>query len=315
MDKSRKRNKSKNIKLIDIILIILPLTLMLPNIYLLKNNTTIQLSNNELKKETNNIKEKLNNISKENKELEEKISVLNNLDASIEEAKQNYFNTLKILEEKISNKETDYKLAYITFDDGPYYSTYEFLKVLDEADIFATFFTTNVNQETCYDNSSQNCHLLYNEYLKYGHTIANHTYTHSIHYGLYTSGDSFINAIKKQEEHVKNLTGYTTNIARFPGGTGTANAYHVKDASIEKLKEIGYGWVDWTAQDGDGGYVPNTEVAWSNFTKSIDEDIEVVLFHDYSRITIAILPDAIKYLKDNNYILAPLFYESKMVNK
>ena len=45
------------------------------------------------------------------------------------------------------------------------------------------------------------------------------------------------------------------------------------------------------------------------------ENIEVILFHDYSYITYSILPDVIKYLEDNNYIILPLFYESIMVNK
>ena len=67
--------------------------------------------------------------------------------------------------------------------------------------------------------------------------------------------------------------------------------------------------------NGDGGYVPNAYVAFENFKSSINENIEVVLFHDYSYVTLAMLPDAIKYLKDNNYVLLPLFYESKMVNK
>ena len=63
------------------------------------------------------------------------------------------------------------------------------------------------------------------------------------------------------------------------------------------------------------GYLPNKDVAWNNFTNSINQNIEVVLFHDYNKITLSILPDAIKYLKDNNYILLPLFYESNMINK
>ena len=67
--------------------------------------------------------------------------------------------------------------------------------------------------------------------------------------------------------------------------------------------------------DGDGGYVSNATVAFENFKNTINENIEIVLFHDYSYVTLAMLPDAIKYLKDNNYVLLPLFYESKMVNK
>ena len=52
-----------------------------------------------------------------------------------------------------------------------------------------------------------------------------------------------------------------------------------------------------------------------NLKNTINEDIEVILFHDYSNITLSTLPEVIEYLRDNNYVLLPLFYESKMVNK
>ena len=82
-----------------------------------------------------------------------------------------------------------------------------------------------------------------------------------------------------------------------------------------KLREMGYGWVDWTAQDGDGGSLTDYNVGWKNLTGSINENIEVILFHDYSGVTISLLGNAIKYLEDRNYILLPLFYESVKVNK
>ena len=217
------------------------------------------------------------------------------------------------LENKIIKKETDYKIAYLTFDDGPYYSTNDFLKVLKENDVKATFFTIGLNKERCYDNQLKECHSLYKKIVLDGHTIANHTYSHQIFNGLYSSSTSFINQVVKQEEFIKEKTGVITNIVRFPGGASTAG--NLKNDIIKGLREKKYGWVDWSAQDGDGGYLPNKDVAWNNFTNSINQNIEVVLFHDYNKITLSILPDAIKYLKDNNYILLPLFYESNMINK
>lgn len=318
MAKPRKRTKRKNesvISLIDILLISLPIILIISSIFFIRENKNLEKKNEILQKNYNTLNTELNTAKENNTAYVKKIDLYNNIDKYIEEAKNNYFNTLKLFEEKISNKEIPYKLAYLTFDDGPYYSTYNFLKVLDEQDAFATFFTTNVNGSSCYDNHNENCHNLYKEYLKYGHTIANHTYTHSIFNGLYSSTNSFINAVTKQEEHIKNLTGYTTNIVRFPGGSSSANYYGIKNSVIEKLREKKYGWVDWTAQDGDGGYVPDTNTAWSNLKGSLGEDFEVILFHDYSKITLSILPDTIKYLKDNKYVIAPLFYDSKMVNK
>ena len=78
---------------------------------------------------------------------------------------------------------------------------------------------------------------------------------------------------------------------------------------------MGYGWIDWTASNGDGGWVGDKQTALYNLKSTINEDIEVILFHDYSNATLAALPDAIEYLRANNYVLLPLFYESKMVNK
>ena len=55
--------------------------------------------------------------------------------------------------------------------------------------------------------------------------------------------------------------------------------------------------------------------AWKNMKASIDEPIEVILFHDYSKITTSLLPEFIEFLQNKGYILLPLFYESNMINK
>ena len=281
--------------------------------------------NNTKEQKKIEIKEKyqklMNDESLDIKEIEEinnSINELKNIDETTKKAKEQVFKLASELEKKIQKKETKYKIAYLTFDDGPYYNTYKVLKILKENKVKATFFTTNVNGEKCYDNKSYNCQELYKEYAKDNHTIANHTYTHGWNRGLYKSAGNFIDAIKKQEELVKSKTGIVTNIARFPGGSGTPRAQGGKtrlNAMIEELRKNHYGWVDWTAQDGDGGSLTSKEQAWKNLKSSINEGIEVVLFHDYHKITTAILPDFIKYLQERNYIILPLFYESVMINK
>ena len=143
--------------------------------------------------------------------------------------------------------------------------------------------------------------------------MANHTYSHLIFNGLYSSTNSFITQVQKQEQLIKERTGLTTNIVRFPGGIASSGS--LRNSITAKLKEMGYGWVDWTASNGDGGWVGDKDTALKNLKKTIDEDIEVILFHDYSYATLAALPEAIEYLRNNNYILLPLFYESKMINK
>ena len=246
--------------------------------------------------------------------LNNQLEYYQNIDDSIEKTKKEYFEHILSLENAIEAGNTDKKIAYLTFDDGPYYNTYRVFDILDQYGVKATFFTTNINGEYCFDNEDANCWIRYKEYIDRGHTIANHTYTHAIFRGLYSSTDSFMDAVIKQEEHVKNLTGgYVTNILRFPGGSSTARG--LKDSIIERLRERGYGWVDWSANDGDGGSLSSEDDAWNNFVSTINSPMEVILYHDYSNITTNVLPRMIEYLQNNGYEIYPLFYESHMINK
>ena len=265
--------------------------------------TTYENKNTEYSKSI----EQLNSLTKS-------IDEFNNIDLTIESVRNEYFSEIKKLEDDILAGKSNRKIAYITFDDGPYYNTHKVLDILDEGDVKATFFTISMNGEYCFDNKSENCYSMYNEYYKRGHTIANHTYTHAIRGGLYNSADSFMDAIVRQEEHIKNLTGgYVTNITRFPGGSSQAK--DLKEPIIQRLRDRGYGWVDWTANDGDGKALYSHDQAWNNLYSTLNDNIEVILFHDYNRITTEILPDVIKYLKDNGYECYPLFYESNMISK
>lgn len=276
----------------------------------LNKNEKLNISLTSLK-ETYNIEN--------NKEIELKntLNEINNIEDTITKTKNEVFNLASKLEQLIQNNKSNYKIAYLTFDDGPYYSTNKVLDILNKYNVKATFFTIGMDKDICYDNKNYSCAETYKRIVDSGHTIANHTYSHLIFRGLYNSSDSFISQVKKQEQLIKDRTGVTTNILRFPGGSSTAKALCKNDYNkiLTLLRENNYGYVDWTAQDGDGGYLPSYEKAWSNFTSSINENIEVVLFHDYSNITISMLPNAIEYLENKNYILLPLFYDSVKVNK
>ena len=270
------------------------------------NKENINNSINKLKEENDTLKQNVNTKNEE-------FNKLNDINKLISDEQNNVFKLASEVEQKIRNHESDKKIVYLTFDDGPYYNTYNVLKILKDNHVKATFFTTNVNGENCFDDSSHNCHEVYKEIAKAHHTIANHTYTHGWNRGLYSSASSFIDAVLKQEELIKKYTGITTNIVRFPGGSSTAGSR--KYAIIEELKKHNYGWVDWTAEDGDGGYLATYNQGWNKLVNSVTDNIEVVLLHDYHPITTQILPEFIKYLEDKNYIILPLFYESVMINK
>ena len=312
------RNKGKIKFCIAVINIIITIILIIFSFQKYQDNQHKIEEKEAIKKEYQTLMNDETIDENEIKEISKKIDELEHIDDTINNTREEVFKLASELEKKIQNKETDTKIAYLTFDDGPYYNTYKVLSILKENRVKATFFTTNINGEKCYDNKNYNCHEVYAAIAKDNHTIANHTYTHGWNRGLYSSANSFIDAIKKQEELIKSKTGLTTNIARFPGGSGTPIAQKGKsglNSMIEKLRENNYGWVDWTAGDGDGGSLPDYDTGWKNFTGTINESIEVVLFHDYHKVTTAMLPNVIKYLQEKNYIILPLFYESVMINK
>lgn len=312
MDKNQRKI---NIYYIFIIILLVILIGVMTFLTFYTNEKFIELKsvNKNLSEKLNNLNEVFENTKNENTDIVEEINKLNNLKTLTENEKQEVFKLASKLEKEILDGKSKYKIAYLTFDDGPYYLTDKFLDVLDKYGVKGTFFTIGAGKEVCFDNYYASCSGTYKKIVDRGHTIANHTYSHAIFYGLYSSKQTFINDVKTQENLIKNKTGVTTNIVRFPGGSATAG--YLKQGIIEELRKMNYGWVDWTAQDGDGGDLKTTTQAWNYFTNSINEKIEVVLFHDYSNITLSILPQAIEYLQNNNYILLPLFYDSVMINK
>ena len=310
----RVRKSKKGFLVIELFLLVLICVSLYGGYYFYNEINSIKIDLKKNNKDYKNINKSLEDKKKELDGVKSELESYKDLDGKIESTKKEYFEEIKKVEDDILSGKSNRKIAYITFDDGPYYNTYNVLNILDEKDVKATFFTISMNGEYCYDNKSARCFDLYKEYVKRGHTIANHTYTHAIRGGLYNSVDSFMDAIVRQEEHIKNQTGgYVTNITRFPGGSSTAKS--LKEPIISKLKERGYGWVDWTANDGDGGGLASQEQAWGNLRNTINNNIEVILFHDYNGITTAILPGVIDYLRENGYECYPLFYESNMVNK
>lgn len=280
-------------------------------------NNKLNNSKEERNKYNTEYQEKKKELATKETELadiEKEIEALGKLAEKKESLRKEYYAKIKELEDAILAGKSDKKIAYLTFDDGPYYNTQKVFEILDRYDVKATFFTTNINGEYCFDNKKAKCWPTYKQYVEKGHTLANHTYTHGIWRGLYNSADSFMTAVINQENLIKEQTGgYITNIVRFPGGSVTAGK--LKDPIIAKLRERHYGWVDWTAENGDGRDIQSTSQAWSYLKGGIDEKIEVILLHDYNSTTTNMLPEVIEYLQKEGYILLPLFYESNMVNK
>ena len=304
-----------------IVMIVLTLILSYGIYYFGKNNLKLDKKYNSVINDLSIVNNKIKDNDNSSSIVLEKIDYLNNIDNLISEKQKNVYKLSGELEQKIRSGSSKYKIAYLTFDDGPYYNTFNVFNVLKKYDVKATFFTTNTNGNQCWDNKSYNCQDIYPYYIKYGHTLANHTFTHSLsNNAIYRSEDRFRSELTQQADLIKSKTnGYTPNIMRFPGGSAQPRFWNLGSGNEAKLKKLtyslGYGWVDWTANDGDGNMLNSLSEGRNTFYPTINENIEVVLFHDYDKYTTQLLPEFIEYLQSKNYILLPLFYESVMVTK
>ena len=101
-------------------------------------------------------------------ELNEKWGNLDRLPELVLEHRRSYGEKIRQLEDKIAAGETDAKICYLTFDDGPNNLTAQIVEKLAEHDAFATFFTIGSNDAP---NQAENLRA---EMIA-GHTVANHS--------------------------------------------------------------------------------------------------------------------------------------------
>lgn len=206
------------------------------------------------------------------------------------------------LERAIRAGKSKKKIAYLTFDDGPYQLTPRILDILEEKDVRATFFLRN---------RPEYVETIRRE-IAAGHSIANHSYSHKIK-SIYQSTATFVSEIERQQQWLTDTFGVTPSIYRFPGGSPTAKGLRAEIAKT--LAAEGLGYIDWNAYTGDGlPGVLTQSMAYQNVMKTVEgKPIVVVLMHDYCEATADALPDIIDSLREKGYILLPLFGDSVMI--
>lgn len=186
------------------------------------------------------------------------------------------------------------KYVYLTFDDGPSSLTPKVLDLLDQYNAKATFFVVQKNNEE------------YEEYLseivKRGHTLALHSYSHNYN-EIYSSVDAFLADYEKVYDWVKEKTGYTPSLFRFPGGSNNGSSY-VGHQIIKEMERRGFVYFDWSVSSGDGSNLTTTENIIDNICTHVGTvDLPIVLMHDGSGkdATLAALPSVLQYLADEGY--------------
>ena len=189
------------------------------------------------------------------------------------------------------------KIVYLTFDDGPSNNTKKILDILDKYNAKATFFVTGTNQK---------CNYLIKEAHQKGHTIALHTYCHD-YSQVYSSVDAYFDDLAKIGQMVKKEIGFVPRFIRFPGGSSnTISRRYCKGIMTQLTKEVknrGYQYYDWNGDstDASGNNVPVSQLI-RNATSSSANNINI-LCHDTDAkgTTVQALPSIIQYYQQRGY--------------
>lgn len=196
---------------------------------------------------------------------------------------------------------------YLTFDDGPRAGTTDvILDILKEEGIKATFFVTNSGDDS----------LIKREYEE-GHTVGLHTASHDYGY-VYSSVDNYFNDLYSVFDRVKRITGNSSMIIRFPGGSSnTISRRYSQGIMTELTSEVlrrGFRYYDWNLSSGDAeAGIHTKEEIVSNVTSNLSLDrVNVVLMHDIKPYTRDALRDIIRYGKENGYVFSNITMETEM---
>ena len=205
--------------------------------------------------------------------------------------------TVKVVNRPISGNGNG--VIYLTFDDGPSSSiTPKILDILKDEGVKATFFVIG--------KSSSLDYLLKRESNE-GHTIGLHSNTHDYSY-VYSSSQNYFNDLYTIQNHVKNATGQTSNIIRFPGGSSnTVSRQYSKGIMTYLTNEVtnkGFIYFDWNVDSDDAGSAKTSDQVYNNVINGLSHNkTNVVLMHDFENNykTLNALRNIIQYGKNNGY--------------
>lgn len=198
---------------------------------------------------------------------------------------------------------------YLTFDDGPNEGTTNvILDILKEEDVKATFFVTNNGPDE----------LIKREHDE-GHTVALHTSTHNYSV-VYASDDSFYQDLKAVQDRVKRITGETSKIIRFPGGSSNTVSKKYSPGIMSRLTkstlEKGYKYYDWNISSGDAGETKEASGVYNNVIRRLKkEKANMVLMHDIKSYTRDAIRSIIKFGKENGYKFEKITMDTYMVTQ
>lgn len=193
------------------------------------------------------------------------------------------------------------KVAYLTFDDGPSKLTEEYLDILKEEGVPATFFVIGEQIDGELVGTLERA-------IREGHEIGLHSYCHRAE-EIYQSGESYLQDLQKTRLCVEEKLKVKPVLFRFPWGSSNSYVSWFKKDVIEQMKGEGVEYADWNVSGEDSVGCPSADSILSNVRKDyLKYDEPVILLHDSAacRATLESLPAVIHMLKEQGYRFATL---------
>lgn len=181
-----------------------------------------------------------------------------------------------------SNNATQNNWVAITFDDGPHPEfTLQVLKLLHRYNARATFF--------CIGREVAKHPDILKKIIAEGHTIGNHTYTHSKNFGFFST-DKITGELQRTKDTIQHLTGLNVNLYR--PAFGVTNPNISKAVSLLGLTAIG-----WSIRSLDTTNRSKKSVL-HRITRRLKQG-DIILLHDTSAKTVEVLEQLLLFLQNN----------------
>ena len=165
-------------------------------------------------------------------------------------------------------------VMYLTFDDGPSARTGEILDVLKEKDVKATFFVICTQNE----NNQQMMKRIVEE----GHTLAMHTGSHN-YTKMYASVEAYLADMYQIFTQIKEVTGITPTLFRFPGGSINNYNSGMSHELIAEMLRRGFVPFDWNISSLDASTVkllPAETIVNTVVNNAKKQSYGIILMHD-----------------------------------
>ncbi|WP_071784175.1 polysaccharide deacetylase family protein [Paenibacillus antibioticophila] len=195
----------------------------------------------------------------------------------------------QLIARNVSKPKPEGKIVYLTFDDGPSEWTEEFLDVLQQYGVKATFFMQGSNLQR------KDLQSVVKRAADEGHYIGGHSMTHE--YNKLYEERQFVSEMKDNLALIHEITGKQPNLVRPPYGSAPG----LDDKMMrDQIAQEGIKIWDWTIESNDWQLKDHPDQIVENIKQATKIDLEVVLMHEKPQ-TLQVLREIIEFYEEEGY--------------